>query len=141
MTSKRLRIVFLMALTAFWILVEAKPVLAHHSFSAEFDAKKPITLEGVIEKVDWINPHSWLHVDVTNKNGEVEHWDIQTESPFALRKAGMNRESFGKPGDKVKIQAFGAKDGTKHLAIVRSISYENGTTFELLGSLCRTDCK
>jgi Family of unknown function (DUF6152) len=141
MNSKRVGTAFLIAFTAFCILVGAAPALAHHSFSAEFDAKKPISIEGVIAKVDWINPHSWLHVDVTNKNGEIEHWDIQTESPFALRKAGMTREAFGKPGDKVKIQAFGAKDGTKHLAIVRSISYENGTTFELLGSLCRTDCK
>lgn len=128
-----------LCLTAFCALLGATTASAHHSFSAEFDSKKPVSLEGVITKVDWINPHGWLHVDVTDKDGEVEHWDIQTESPSQLRKAGMTRETMGKPGDKVKIQAYGAKDGTRHLAIVRTITYENGTTFELLGSLCRPD--
>ena len=104
----------------------AKPVQAHHSFLAEFDGSKSLTIEGVITKVDWVNPHGWWHVDVTAPNGEVQHWDVQNESPSAMRQAGMSRDKVGKPGDKVKILAYGAKDGTKNLAIVRTITFETG---------------
>jgi hypothetical protein len=104
----------------------AKPVQAHHSFLAEFDGSKSLTIEGVITKVDWVNPHGWWHVDVTTPSGEVQHWDIQNESPSAMRQAGLTRDKVGKPGDKVKILAYGAKDGTKNLAIVRTITFETG---------------
>src|ERR1700733_15474400 len=84
------------------LLLSSGAALAHHSFSAEFDANKSVTIEGVITKVDWINPHGWWHVDVTNPDGTVEHWDIQSESPGNLRRAGMTREKSGKPSEKVK---------------------------------------
>jgi Family of unknown function (DUF6152) len=132
MTSNRIKTMLVM-LVAFGVQLAVIPAQAHHSFAAEFDSNKSLTLEGVITKVDWINPHGWWHVDVTNKDGVVEHWDVQNESPSALRKAGMTRDNIGKPGEKVKILAYGAKDGTKNLAIVRTITYmDTGVTFRLL---------
>ena len=123
---------------ALTLLFSSGAVLAHHSFSAEFDANKSVTIEGVITKVDWINPHGWWHVDVTKPDGTVEHWDIQSESPNALRRAGMTRENSGKPGEKVKIVAFGAKDGTQNLAIVRTITFEDtGLTFRMLADFTK----
>jgi hypothetical protein len=104
----------------------ARPVEAHHSFLAEFDGSKSLTIEGVITKVDWVNPHGWWHIDVTAPNGDVQHWDVQNESPAAMRQAGISRDKAGKPGDKVKILAYGSKDGTKNLAIVRTITFETG---------------
>jgi len=120
------------------VLLVAIPARAHHSFAAEFDSSKSVSIEGVITKVDWMNPHGWWNVDVTNADGSVDHYDIQTESPNVLRRAGMTRETMGKPGDKVKILAYGARDGTKTLAIVRTITFEDtGVTFKMLDNFTR----
>ena len=114
------------------------PVFAHHSFAAEFDGSRVVHLEGVITRVDWVNPHSWWHVDVTNAKGTVEHWNIQSDSPVQLRRAGMTRENFGNPGERVKIIAYPAKDGTKGLAIIQTITFEDsGLTFKMLDDFTR----
>jgi Family of unknown function (DUF6152) len=123
---------------ALGLLVLGLPVFAHHSFAAEFDGTRVLHLEGVITEVDWVNPHSWWHVDVTNAKGVVEHWNIQSDSPIQLRRAGMTRVNFGKPGDKVKIIAYPAKDGTRDLAIIQTITFEeSGLTFKLLDDFTR----
>ena len=126
------------AIVALGFLVLSLPAFAHHSFAAEFDGSRVVHLEGVITKVDWVNPHSWWHVDVTNSKGVVEHWNIQSDSPVQLRKVGINRGNFGKTGDKVKIIAYPAKDGTRNLAIIQTITFEDsGFTFKLLDDFTR----
>ena len=72
----------------------ALPALAHHSFAAEFDAAKPVKLEGVVTKMEWINPHSWIHLDVTTPSGEVQHWMVEGGAPNALLRRGWNRNSL-----------------------------------------------
>src|SRR5215510_15968636 len=84
---------------------------AHHSFSAEFDRNKPVTLEGKVYKMEWVNPHSWLHIDVTKPDGTVEHWAVEGGSPNVLVRLGWNRDSLP-AGTKIKVVGFQAKDGS-----------------------------
>ena len=86
------------------------PLAAHHSFAAEFDDKQPVTLDGVVTKFDFMNPHSWIYLDVTKPDGKTEHWQVETGSTNALFRRGWRKESL-RPGDHVTIDAFRAKDG------------------------------
>jgi uncharacterized protein DUF6152 len=96
------------------MLAIAWPVLAHHSFSAEYDFAKPITLQGTVVKWELINPHGWITVDVKDANGKVVRWAVETGNPNALLRAGWRKDSL-KPGDEVTIEGYLAKDGTPTL--------------------------
>jgi len=85
--------------------------LAHHSFAAEFDRKKPVTLQGVVSKLEWANPHTRLYLAVTDATGKVINWELELASPNALMLAGWTRHSV-QVGDKVTIKGFLAKDGS-----------------------------
>ena len=93
------------------MLATGRPVLAHHSFSAEYDFAKPITLQGTVVKWELINPHGWITVDVKDTNGKVVRWAVETGNPNALLRAGWRKDSL-KPGDEVTIEGYLAKDGT-----------------------------
>jgi len=97
---------------------------AHHAFSAEFDATKPITLTGTVAKVAWTNPHAHIHVDVTDRDGKMTTWDFELGSPNALMRRGWSRTSL-KPGDQVTVNGYLAKDGAA-LANARSITLGDG---------------
>lgn len=100
----------IMILAVAGVLAAALPVLAHHSFSAEFDADKPVRLEGRVVKMDWTNPHTWLYIDVTKPDGTVEHWMVEGGAPGVLLRKGWTRNSLPE-GTKVVVNGHQAKDG------------------------------
>ena len=95
------------------LLLSAGPVLAHHAFAAEYDAKKPIKLTGTVTKLEWLNPHTWFYIDVKDDNGKVTNWGFEMGSPNILLRAGWTRNSMN-PGDVVTVEGSRAKDGSNN---------------------------
>lgn len=102
----------------------AVTVSAHHAFAAEFDAKKPVNFKGTVTKMEWINPHTWLHVDVKKPDGSVENWAIEAGTPNVLFRRGFTKESL-LPGTEVVIEGYQAKDGS-HRANGRNLTLPDG---------------
>jgi hypothetical protein len=93
------------------LLLTSLPALGHHSFAAEFDSEKPVTIKGKFTKMEWINPHSWIHMDVTGPDGKVVSWKCEALPPNGLYRGGWRRDSL-KPGDEITVEGFLAKDGS-----------------------------
>jgi hypothetical protein len=99
------------AVVAVTVLMLAAPAWAHHAFAAEFDAKKPVHLEGVVSKVELINPHAWIHVDVKGPDGKVTTWMVEAGSPNVLLRRGFTKTTVAK-GTQVVVDGYQSKDGS-----------------------------
>jgi hypothetical protein len=94
------------------LVATALPLSAHHSFSAEFDSNKTVTLTGSVTKIEWMNPHIWVYLDVKHTSGSVEHWQCEGGAPNTLTRSGWSRDSL-KFGDQITIDGFLARNGSK----------------------------
>ena len=115
---------FVALVAAIGLLGMTAPVAAHHAFSAEFDANRPIKLEGVVTKVEWINPHSWIHIEVKKKDGTSEAWMIEAGAPNSLTRRGFTKESLP-IGTKIIVDGYQAKDGAAR-ANGRDLTFPDG---------------
>jgi len=98
-------------LIAGFVVIASVPAATHHAFSAEFDATKPVKLQGTVTKVEWINPHAWIHMDVKTTDGKVEQWMIEGGTPNTLFRRGVNKNSLPF-GTAIVVDGYQAKDGT-----------------------------
>jgi len=119
------------SLAALGLLLAVKPVSAHHAFAAEFDAKKPVKLRGTVTKMEWINPHAWIHIDVKKDDNSVEEWMIEAGTPNTLLRRGFTKDSL-KVGTEILVDGYQSKDGSLR-ANGRDLTLPNGQTL-FLGS-------
>src|ERR1700752_5271893 len=105
------KLFLVIAIAGAFIFAISAPAFAHHAFAAEFDANKPIKLRGTVAKMEWINPHTWIHIDVKQPNGKVERWMIEGGPPNALYRRGFTRDSLP-VGMEIVGEGFRAKDSS-----------------------------
>ena len=116
-----------LTLAGFGLVLGGVSVKAHHAFSAEFDARKPVKFTGTVTKVEWINPHSWFHIDVKNpKTGAVEKWMIEAGNPHNLFRRGFSKDVI-KIGMTISVDGYAAKDGSRR-ANGRDLTLPDGKT-------------
>ena len=115
------------AILGLGLLLAPPPAVAHHAFSAEFDADRPLQLLGTVTRTEWINPHSWIHIDVEDEDGSVKSWAIECGAPNALIRRGLNKNSVP-AGTVLVVDGFGAKDGS-NTANARDITLPDGSQF------------
>ncbi len=109
------------------LLLVATTGSAHHSFSAEFDIEKPITLEGKLTELEWVNPHGWIHMDVESPDGTVTNWAVEMGNPTALLRRGLRRGDFP-PGIEFVVEGYEAKDGSPTANAI-TVTFPDGRDF------------
>ena len=105
---------FSIAIGAGLLVAASVPVTAHHSFASEYDAKQTVNLKGTVTKMEWINPHAWIHVAVKTADGKVENWMVEGAAPNALLRRGFNKHSLP-PGMEIAVSGFRSKDGSNRV--------------------------
>ena len=113
-------------------LLPATTLSAHHSFAAEFDINRPVKLRGTVTKMDWINPHSWIYIDVKGPDGRIVSWMVEGGSPNALLRLGFTKSALP-PGSEVVVEGFQAKDRSNR-AVGQSVAFADGRKLFLGGS-------
>ena len=128
----RMRKKLAMSLGIAGLLLAAAPMWAHHAFAAEFDAQKPVKLRGTVVKVEFINPHSWIHIDVKDADGKVTRWMVEGGSPNALFRRGVTKDALPQ-GTEISVDGYQAKDGSNR-ANGRDITFADGKKLFVGGS-------
>ena len=127
-----MRLTSVSAIAAFALCAATATAAAHHSFAGEFDVDKPIKLQGTITRVEWINPHAWIHIDVKKPDGSVESWAIEGGTPNTLYRRGITRDSV-KAGMVINVDGYLARDGSRK-ANGRDLTLPDGRKLFLSGT-------
>ena len=128
----RAKLAMIIAVAGTLLISATVPVWAHHAFAAEFDAKQPVKFKGVVTKMEWTNPHVWIHLDVKQPDGTVEKWSVEAGTPHVLFRRGFTKQAL-LPGIEIIVDGYRSKDGT-HRANGRDLTFPDGRTLFLGGS-------
>lgn len=121
----RIRLLMSVLGAAAALLTASLPASAHHAFGAEFDATRPVLLKGKIVKMEWVNPHTWIHVEITKPDGSKEVWMVEGGSPNSLLRRGANKDSFP-VGTEVVVDGYQARDHNELRANARNVTFPDG---------------
>jgi len=129
----RMQLSIAIAAAALLVLAATVPLIAHHAFGSEFDPNRPVLLKGKIVKIEWVNPHAWIHMEVTNPDGTKEVWMVEGGSPNSLLRRGVTKESLH-VGIEIVVDGYQARDYTLKRANGRNVTYPDGRKLFLASS-------
>ena len=130
------KLFLVVAIAGLFLFAASAPAFAHHAFAAEFDAAKPVKLRGTVTKMEWINPHAWIHIDVKKPDGTTETWMIEAGTPNTLLRRGFTKDSL-KAGTEISVDGYQSKDGSLR-ANGRNLTLPDGQTL-FLGNVNATE--
>src|SRR3989454_6008878 len=128
----RTKLALTIAAVGVLVVLTTAPVWAHHAFAAEFDSKQPVKFKGVVTKMEWTNPHVWIHLDVKQPDGTIEKWSVEAGTPNVLFRRGFTKQAL-LPGTEIVVDGYRSKDGSRR-ANGRDLTLPDGRTLFLGGS-------